>query len=79
MTLPQRGACCWPIGEPRSPDYRTCDAPRQRGSSYCAEHHARAYRVVPAMPARLRRLVGPRRISRAASGNARRGGHSTSR
>lgn len=35
--------CCWPIGEPRTPEFRYCDAPGQPGRSYCAEHMAVAY------------------------------------
>jgi hypothetical protein len=34
--------CRWPIGDPRSPDFGFCAAPKRAGSSYCAEHHARA-------------------------------------
>jgi GcrA cell cycle regulator len=33
--------CCYPIGEPRTREFRTCDAPvRIVGRSYCEEHHA---------------------------------------
>lgn len=35
--------CCWPIGEPRTPEFRYCDAPGIPGRSYCAGHHAVAY------------------------------------
>lgn len=48
--LPERGAargCCWPIGEPRSPGFRLCDAPSAAGRPYCPAHCARAY-VAPA-------------------------------
>ena len=42
-------ACCWPIGEPRAPSFRFCDAESERGRPYCAEHCQRAYvRVVAA-------------------------------
>ena len=36
-------ACCWPFGDPKSPDFRFCDATALEGRSYCQEHHARAY------------------------------------
>ena len=45
--LDRHRRCCWPIGEPRTPDYRTCGAPQKASSSYCAGHHAIAYRAVP--------------------------------
>jgi GcrA cell cycle regulator len=35
--------CCWPIGEPRTPGFRFCDAPSEPGRPYCAEHARRAY------------------------------------
>lgn len=30
--------CSWPIGDPRSPDFRQCGADRLEGRMYCAEH-----------------------------------------
>ncbi len=36
--------CCWPIGEPKTPTFRYCDAPVIPGRPYCEEHHKMAYR-----------------------------------
>jgi len=36
------GACRWPCGDPRYPDFHFCNNPVTRGS-YCARHHAAAY------------------------------------
>jgi GcrA cell cycle regulator len=36
--------CCWPIGEPRSANFRYCDKPTYPGRVYCPEHYAIAYR-----------------------------------
>jgi hypothetical protein len=41
-----KGSCRWPIGEPRTPSFRYCDAPALLGKPYCAACCARAY--VPA-------------------------------
>lgn len=38
-----RGACCWPIGEPRTPGFRYCEAPAVAGRPYCPAHARRAY------------------------------------
>jgi hypothetical protein len=38
--------CCWPIGEPRSPAFRFCDAPAERGKPYCKEHRGVAWKRV---------------------------------
>lgn len=43
------GCCSWPIGEPRTPEFRMCDAPRQPFGTrlpYCPEHVALARRKV---------------------------------
>lgn len=32
--------CCWPIGEPRTPAFRFCEAPGIPGKPYCPEHLA---------------------------------------
>lgn len=40
------GRCCqWPIGTPRTPGFRFCEAALDAGTTgpYCPEHHARAY------------------------------------
>ena len=47
-----RDPCCWPIGEPGTRSYRTCDAPAKPGKPYCAEHAEAAY--VPVRSARDR-------------------------
>jgi GcrA cell cycle regulator len=36
--------CAWPIGEPRSANFRYCDKPTYLGRVYCPEHSAIAYR-----------------------------------
>jgi GcrA cell cycle regulator len=41
-----KGTCRWPIGEPRTPGFRYCDAPALLGKPYCAACCQRAY--VPA-------------------------------
>jgi hypothetical protein len=36
---PQSDRCCYPIGEPRTPEFRYCTAPvAQTGAVYCLEH-----------------------------------------
>jgi hypothetical protein len=35
------GMCRWPIGDPRSEEFRYCGAPAAK--SWCAHHHAIAY------------------------------------
>ncbi len=35
--------CCWPIGEPGTPDFRFCDAPAIAGKPYCEAHAQLAY------------------------------------
>jgi len=37
------GTCRWPLGDPTHPDFHFCGAEKNNGSSYCAEHHARAF------------------------------------
>ncbi len=39
--------CCWPIGDPRAPDFRFCCQPvtEPDTQSYCNHHHAVAYPV----------------------------------
>jgi GcrA cell cycle regulator len=42
--IARAGACCWPIGEVKSPAFRFCGSPAViLGKPYCAEHCARAY------------------------------------
>ncbi|WP_278247650.1 GcrA family cell cycle regulator, partial [Teichococcus deserti] len=36
-------SCCWPIGEPGTPDFRFCTAEAIPGKPYCPEHAAVAY------------------------------------
>lgn len=36
------GGCVWPMGDPRAPDYRSCQAARLSGRMYCAEHLKKA-------------------------------------
>jgi GcrA cell cycle regulator len=35
--------CCWPIGEPGTPNFRFCTAAALAGKPYCEEHAALAY------------------------------------
>jgi GcrA cell cycle regulator len=35
--------CCWPIGDPGTPDFRFCDAPALPGKPYCVTHARLAY------------------------------------
>jgi GcrA cell cycle regulator len=35
--------CCWPIGEPGTPDFRFCTGDAITGKPYCPEHAAVAY------------------------------------
>jgi hypothetical protein len=37
----QSQGCCWPLGDPRKPGFRFCEAATAR--TYCDEHHAVAY------------------------------------
>lgn len=41
--------CRWIEGDPRA-QHPYCGAATKEGSSYCAEHHARAYFSEPLMP-----------------------------
>jgi len=36
-------SCCWPIGEPGTPEFRFCTAEAINGKPYCPEHAAVAY------------------------------------
>ncbi|TCZ66185.1 GcrA family cell cycle regulator [Roseicella aquatilis] len=36
-------SCCWPLGEPGTPEFRFCTAEAITGKPYCAEHAAVAY------------------------------------
>lgn len=38
--------CRWPIGDPRSPDFRFCGAPCHEGLPYCVDHARVAYQTV---------------------------------
>ena len=35
--------CCWPEGEPGTPEFHFCGQPAVEGKPYCEEHCARAY------------------------------------
>ena len=39
--------CCWPIGDPGTPQFRFCEATNAAGYPYCPDHCAIAYRPVP--------------------------------
>lgn len=36
-------ACCWPIGDPGTPNFHFCDAEAAQGKPYCQEHAQIAY------------------------------------
>ncbi|NKC31421.1 GcrA family cell cycle regulator [Falsiroseomonas selenitidurans] len=36
-------SCCWPIGEPGTPEFRFCSAEAASGKPYCSQHAAVAY------------------------------------
>jgi len=38
--------CRWPIGDPRSPDFRFCGQPCYEGLPYCVDHARVAYQTV---------------------------------
>ena len=38
-----RHKCCWPIGDPRSPDFKFCGDKVVEGRPYCEEHCNQAY------------------------------------
>jgi len=38
-----RQPCCWPIGHPRTPGFRFCEAEAMPRKPYCAEHAGTAY------------------------------------
>ncbi len=45
-SFPRLGAarsCCWPIGEPGTPDFRFCSGDAMSGKPYCSQHAAVAY------------------------------------
>ena len=35
--------CCWPLGEPGTPEFRFCTGGAMTGKPYCAEHASVAY------------------------------------
>ncbi|MCR0983991.1 GcrA family cell cycle regulator [Roseomonas populi] len=43
--FPRSGArtCCWPIGEPGTPEFRFCTSESFAGKPYCLEHASIAY------------------------------------
>jgi len=36
-------SCCWPLGEPGTPDFRFCASEAATGKPYCQEHASVAY------------------------------------
>ena len=42
-TFLKGGECCWPIGDPKSPDFKFCCEPTEFGKSYCRKHRKIAY------------------------------------
>ncbi len=55
LTLPELKPddCRWPMGDPRSPDFRYCGQ-RVSRQSYCANHHRLAFETQEQRRARLR-------------------------
>lgn len=43
------GQCRWPVGDPCTADFFFCGAPQQERSTYCPDHHARAWRPPSSM------------------------------
>lgn len=39
----RKTACCWPMGEPGTHDFRFCDFPAVAGKPYCGQHCCLAY------------------------------------
>lgn len=39
--------CAFPIGDPKKPDFRFCEAASAVGSNYCPEHHRRCWNPIP--------------------------------
>jgi GcrA cell cycle regulator len=73
VRLSSRELCCWPIGEPRTKEFRYCDAPALAGKSYCLAHHQVAVvRVLRARTAAELAADEARRV--AAHGRMARGG-----
>lgn len=56
-------ACCWPIGTPKTADFRFCDAPPVKGKSYCPDHCARAFTSLPADRAPRVIIAGGMRVT----------------
>jgi len=46
MTKAGERHCRWPVGEPRSPDFRFCGCSAQEGLPYCVDHARIAYQNV---------------------------------
>jgi GcrA cell cycle regulator len=38
--------CRWPVGDPRSPDFRFCGCPAHEGLPYCVDHARVAYQNI---------------------------------
>lgn len=54
------GGCVWPMGDPRSADYRSCQATPLSGRLYCAEHLKKAGMKPVAKPlATVGRVAAP--------------------
>jgi hypothetical protein len=54
------GGCVWPMGDPRSADYRSCQATPLSGRLYCAEHLKKAGMKPVAKPlASVGRVAAP--------------------
>jgi GcrA cell cycle regulator len=49
-TKPGVSRCCWPIGDPGTPEFRFCEAANAAGYPYCPGHCAIAYRPTRSRP-----------------------------
>ncbi|MAU21324.1 MAG: hypothetical protein CMH13_12420 [Martelella sp.] len=46
----EAGSCRWPIGDPRSPDFRLCGAPTEPGQPSCATCQKKTHQAVSHPP-----------------------------
>lgn len=74
LSMGRGEGCRFPIGMPKEPGFRFCDAPPMEGSSYCPECHAVCYRPAKPMALPEGRLsypdyVAPRPFMRAGVSN----------
>jgi hypothetical protein len=60
LPRPGKGGCGFPMGDPRSSDYRACDEEKVVGRRYCARHlKASGLKADPVEPATVGRVAAP--------------------